>query len=380
MKYRFLCMAAAFFSVAAEHHSIAELFQALTQKLPISQVLSLEQARSAYNKQQVDVHVLSRFLKELATYPCMLLTRSRYDQALVKILFPFAEIVEVSSAETSVEVLIGRVKSFAQMHGGYVVVLTNLDAIGLQIQHVLNRHVSQICHLSVDGLLSTISHRVDMTKLGRLMKRKIHILCTAAILPIKYEERKQQYTRALTRVNEFCYKPYIVESCVAGPTFLNDLSSEVLYSLSNNTHLKNKGVNEFVSMIKAFEYWNFNDDDIIVKLTGRYFFQGDAFLRFLEDSLDVDCAAKFVTVPAGPTKGVDAVLTGCFAMRCDLFKRMLTFFDYGWLEREMMCVEHVVGPYLNMLASKGIKVSRQNKLHVEANMFYTQGSDEISYW
>jgi 5S rRNA maturation endonuclease (ribonuclease M5) len=373
-------MAAAFFSVAAEHHSVVELFQALTQKLPISQVLSLDQARSAYNSQQVDVHLLSRFLKELATHPCMLLTGLNYDQSLVRLLFPHVEIVEVSSAQTSRDDLIERVKNFTQVHGGYAVVLTNLDAIGLQIQHLLNRHVSQICHFAIDGLLSRILHGVDIIKLERLMKRKIHVLCTAAILPIKYEERKQQYTRALKRVSEFCYKPYIVESCVPGPTFLNDLSTEVLHTLSNNPHLKNKGVNEFVSMIKAFEHWSFNDDDIIVKLTGRYFFQNDAFLRFLEDSSDIDCAAKFVTVPAGPTKGVDAVLTGCFAMRCDLFKQMLTFFDYDWLEREMMCVEHVVGPYLNTLATKGIKVSRQDRLHVEANMFYTQGSDEISYW
>lgn len=211
----------------------------------------------------------------------------------------------------------------------------------------------------------------------RFKKQKVHVVCSAALIPHMYEQRKRQYIRSLKRISQLGYQPYVVESCVAGPTFFDEYSSRVFYSRSNDSSLKNKGVNESVSMLKAFEAWNdIDDNDMILKLTGRYYLQSDKILRFLENNPQVDALAKFEKMERV------SVLTGCFAMKFGLFKEMLRAFDYDKMERELICVEHEVGPYLNMLARQGKKVVRVENLGVEANVFGFIGSHEhdVVYW
>jgi hypothetical protein len=369
-------MCLGFVGLKADNY-IINAFRSLIKQQPVNVSLVPEPPLPGDANNVVDVHVLSRFLKKVATGPCLLITETIPDQNILEKLLPKAQ-VSLISAESHIESVINQIQNFADTHGGYATILTNLPSQAHDTQ-VIRRQIPQLCYVDVEGLLNQdkANIQVDMPKLLKLMKRNIHVVCTAALIPRRYEQRKNQYIRALRRIVEFGYHPYIVESCVQGPTFLDDWSKDTLYSQTNDVSLKNKGVNEFKSLLYAFNDWNFDDDDIIVKLTGRYFFQADAFIRSLENMDNIDCAAKFVTVPV---TGVDAVLTGCFAMRFGLFKEMLEFFDYDELERAMICVEHVVGPYLNNLSKKGYNVIRRKKLDIEANMFYTHGSNEISYW
>jgi hypothetical protein len=365
-------------AVCFEIQAITDLFTRLMKQESIAVERNKQQDASKILIQTAknDPNMFTRFLKELLTHPCLLLVDEGVNSALAEQLLPGVTMYEDG------EDLSLRTEHFIKAQQGYCVILNALSSENNALQQVIQEQ--KLCYLPVRDLFATLndaeSSNIDMHKIFKLMKRKIHVVCTAAIIPIKVEERRDQYVRALSRVVEFGYHPYIVESCVTGPTYLDDWSKHVLYTQTNDTSLNNKGVNEFTSMLHAFNTWNFNDDDIVVKLTGRYFFQTDEFIRFLEDADDIDCAAKFVTVAAGLPTEVDAVLTGCFAMRFGLFKQMLNFFDYDELEREMLCVEHVVGPYLNKLTENGVTVARRDMLHVEANMFYSHGSSEISYW
>lgn len=331
---------------------------------------------------QQDPHLFTRLLKEVSAYPCLFITDKEVNEDAVEILFPGVSDYLFTRGKDR-DTVKRDIEDFLAKQSSYAIILSEVH-LHADHKRELLKVFPGVGIIEVSDILSTFTGSagvgLNKEKIARLMKRKIKVLCTAAIIPIKEEERKQQYSKALHRVIEFGYRPYIVESCVSGPSYFDGMSSTVFYSLSNNPALRNKGVNEFVSMIKAFQHWDFDDEDMIIKLTGRYYFMSDSFIRFIEDAEDVDAAAKFVTVPAGPTKGVDAVLTGCFAMKCGEFKKMLNHFDYDWLEREMICVEHVVGPYLNVLAQKGFRVSRRDRLDLEANMFYTHGSSEISYW
>lgn len=339
-------------------------------------------ASSLVQAAESDPNFVTRLFKELMSYPTLLVSNKQEDPSVTGQLFPGASVHEVSQGQE--QNLVQAAVHFIYRQQGYCVLLTNLGSQTSLITDFLEHEkISRICVLPVDEILAACNHEtthnIDVEKIYRLMKRKIHVVCTAAIIPIKADERKMQYIRSLSAINQFGYRPYIIESCVQGRTFLDDWAKQVLYTQTNDSRLQNKGVNEFTSMLHAFNYWEFNDDDIIVKLTGRYVLRSDAFIRFLEDADDVDCAAKFVTVSMGDNS-IDAVLTGCFAMRFNLFKEMLESFDYEKFEREMICVEHAVGPHLNAITEAGVKVVRREKLDVEANMFYSHGSSEISYW
>lgn len=347
--------------------SLPNTFQAMVHKQPIFQPL-LSEYRSG---EPVDVHMLSRFLKEAAEYPCIVLTRPGSDQELIAALFPKASVYQMS-LEISHDAVIKQIQAVVNSNDGYALVFTHLGSDTALAQE-LHKNLPHIGVVAIDALFNN-SPLIDMPKLLRLMKRKIHVVCTAALIPIKYEERKFQYMRGINRIIDLGYHPYVAESCVFGTSFLDDCSKRVLYTSSNNAALKNKGVNESVSLLSGLWYWNFDDDDIILKLTGRYFLQSDAIIRLLEDDEDIVALAKF------EKRDISSVLTGCFAMRCDLMKEMYASYDYDVMERDMICIEHAVGPYLDKLEEKGSKIIRVDCLDVEANMFFTQGTDEISYW
>ena len=362
------------FTASKAEDLIIDVFQSLIQKKPICQSLVPEMHRSGNAVNFVDVHLLSRFLKELAKYPCLVFAEDLPNQTLLNELFPQAEVYQVS-ADEHIDSLVNQVQLFAAAHGGYAAVLTQLPSRPDVTRQVQER-IPQLCYLSIDGLFdqATGNAYLDMPKLLKLMKRRIHIVCTAALIPIRYNQRKNQYIRSLNVLRRYGYDPYVVESCVAGPTFLDEHCNNVCYTLSNDAQLRNKGVNESVSLLMALEKWQFKDDDIILKLTGRYLLQSDALLRFLENNEDVVALAKYAK------ENYSTVLTGCFAMRCDLMKKMYASFDYDWMEREMICVEHEVGPHLDELEKFGFKLVRAEHLGVEANVFGESGMDGIVYW
>ncbi len=383
VKKKIILVLFVFFDVSCETQWVQDLFRQIIKRKTVLCEKSRfkKKAISLVRSAESDPNMVTRLFKEFTSYPCLLISNKDIDRSVVGQLFPSAIVCAVSS-NMGQEFEQKAMDDFVSAQKEYCVVLTNVGSDALSLPKASQKEgFAGVCVLPVDDILAASSgftpHVMNVEKIFRLMKRRIHVIGTAAIIPTLYEQRKKQYTRAINRIVEFGYHPYIVESCVRGPTFLDGLSKNTLYSKTNNASLKNKGVNEFKSLLYAFNEWPFDDDDIIVKLTGRYFFQMDTLIRFLEDADDVDCAAKFLTVPI---TGVDAVLTGCFAMRFGLFKEMLEFFDYDELESGMVCVEHVVGPYLNNLSKKGYNVMRRQKLDVEANMFYTHGSNEISYW
>lgn len=162
----------------------------------------------------------------------------------------------------------------------------------------------------------------------------IKILATSAIIHDNYALRQKEYEVSLSAVNKFGHDLYIVECCrETGPCFLEDFSNNVFYSNVNAT-LKNKGVNEANALIKAFEYFNFNPKDLIVKITGRYTLLANSFLDEVED---YDCILN----PRG-----DHVFFGCFALRAEMFYQMLCSFNKITMEHDMIGIEYMVARYL----------------------------------
>lgn len=185
----------------------------------------------------------------------------------------------------------------------------------------------------------------------------IKIVCSAALLDEKYEVRKQEYINAIERIKQFGFMPYIVESCKSGPTFLDQLSDKVWYAKTNDFGLRNKGVNEAKALLNFFEHNKFNDDDIILKITGRYFFIDDSFLRYITNHLEYDAFVKDFRKPNGRERDM---FTACFAMKYKYFVEFLQQLDLLKLEREMICIEWELADYVAL--SQEMKICIINKL------------------
>ena len=178
----------------------------------------------------------------------------------------------------------------------------------------------------------------------------VRILCTAALIKQNNELRKTEYINCLERLKHYGMKPYIVESCHSiGPTFLDDHAFHVCYTGTNNPRLRNKGVNEALSLIAALEYFNFDDNDMIIKLTGRYILEPADFINTVKNNPDVDAVVK-----RNPDGQVFAV---CFAMRCNHMKTMLNNLNFDSMERNMINLEREVGTYIDRKQLHYLKIN-----------------------
>ncbi len=189
---------------------------------------------------------------------------------------------------------------------------------------------------------------------------QIRVVCTAALIDQKSEERKNEYEYSFKKLREYGYAPYIVESLRAAKTFLDEHSEHVCYTQTNNALLRNKGVNEARSLQKGLAAFGFDDNDMIIKLTGRYFFNSDAFIQLVQERSDIDAFIKY--------DAIGQTITGCYAMRYKYFKEMLDSIDYHVMEKKMINIEREVANYIKRKQSV-IKVLAVDQLDVTANIF-----------
>lgn len=216
--------------------------------------------------------------------------------------------------------------------------------------------------------LKTAFSTWKMDDWARWLKKKepgIKILCTSALIPFKFEERKEEYIKSLKIIESYGFKSqtYIAESGPYTPlSFFEDYCDHVYYSNSNDTSYINKGVNEAKAMIGAFNYFDFDDDDMIVKLTGRYYFNSDDFLQIVKANPEMDAIASYYY--GDPKRGIN---TGCYAIRCKYFKQMLNGLDFKKMEEKLIDIELEAGRFLEKME----KVKYLEKTGITANVNHT---------
>lgn len=99
---------------------------------------------------------------------------------------------------------------------------------------------------------------------------QIYVLYTSALLPKQFELRKQEYLKSFYTLISYGYEPWIIESTNIDNSFFDEISNRVLYPQKNVLSLRNKGVNEVMSIRASIPLLPFEDNDIVIKLTGRY--------------------------------------------------------------------------------------------------------------
>ena len=152
------------------------------------------------------------------------------------------------------------------------------------------------------------------------------------------------------------------------------MSRNVFYSKVHDFNVKdigNKGINEARTLLDGFTHYNFQPNDMILKLTGRYNLKSDKIIRLIKNNPDVDVFVKVIHNGTWP-------LTGCFAMRQCLFKDLLQNLDLKEMESNFIYIEVKVMDYINnMLKNKIGKVMFIDHLDLVANIV---GDGRVSKW
>ncbi len=194
---------------------------------------------------------------------------------------------------------------------------------------------------------------------------KIRVYLSTALTDAHSEFRKKQYINSFNILAKYGYgyeDIYIVEALrKQGPTFLDDYSKHVFYSTVNDPHAKDNGVNEARTMLEGSYYFNFDPENMILKLTGRHHFISDDFLRIVENNTDYDAIVKIL--PHAPIMHCI-----CFAMKCKHFQEMFKTMDYN--PRSWVNLETATRKYIDRKVKQGnFKVLFIDKLGIKAVLF-----------
>lgn len=182
---------------------------------------------------------------------------------------------------------------------------------------------------------------------------KTHFLLTSALIEDFYVEREAEYRRCVETLRSYGVprENITIVECVASSdqkTYLEDLDvCNVFYSKTHNPKIRNKGVLEGTAMKSFFQLAepSYGQDDLIVKLTGRYWFTEPTFVNQIEQfnlsPENIDLVAQF-------DESKQQIRTGCFAMKYKFLRHAIETLDYTQMESNMINIELRLAQYASM--------------------------------
>lgn len=141
-------------------------------------------------------------------------------------------------------------------------------------------------------------------------------------------ERKERYLYAINNTLKVLPQeiiPIIVENNGKRDTFLDNFYHgvnrvQVLYTENNKLPFKSKGANELLDIKEVIDKCNIKDEDLIIKLTGRYRVLSPKFFKdVIANEHKYDAFVKFFGSCSLKFELHDCIL-GCYAMRAKYIK------------------------------------------------------------
>lgn len=173
--------------------------------------------------------------------------------------------------------------------------------------------------------------------------------------------RKNEYFLAISNVLASIPKniiPVIIENSCDGESYLDVFNCKIIYTRNNTfqtdgKYILHKGYNETISIKKAIEILDVNDDDMIVKLTGRYLLFKDDIFQFVNRCPEKDAFLRYFNIMTYTSESIDMV-QGLFALRAKYFK----IFEYR--NPDVGCEEEFVSNINEFIPKE--KIMSLNKL------------------
>ena len=158
----------------------------------------------------------------------------------------------------------------------------------------------------------------------------IYLIVTSSIIDKNQHTKKDDEFRKNTYLNSIKktlavlpndITPILVENNGKRETYLDELDIPVFYTENNNNPLYyHKAVNEFADIHDVIKKYNIKDEDMIIKITGRYYPYHSYFFDLVcNEQLNYDVFMKFLNVGTMVFDPNDCVM-GLFAMRCKYLK------------------------------------------------------------
>jgi hypothetical protein len=138
-----------------------------------------------------------------------------------------------------------------------------------------------------------------------------------------YEQRKLEYLTSIAKTISFLRKDIkviIVENNGKRPTYLDMLGVDVHYTTNNSNRYIHKGINELQDIHSVIQEYGIQDDDTVIKLTGRYHLLNDSFIKTVIENQEYDGFVKYFNVCSLTFEKEDCVL-GLYAMKCHKLKQ-----------------------------------------------------------
>ena len=141
-------------------------------------------------------------------------------------------------------------------------------------------------------------------------------------------ERKERYLYAIKETLKQLPQeitPIIVENNGKRGTYLDNFyhgigNVSVVYTENNKLPFKSKGANELLDIKEVIEKCNIKDDDIVIKLTGRYRALSPKFFKDVIENEDIyDAFVKFFGTCSLKFEEYDCIL-GYYAVRAKYIK------------------------------------------------------------
>jgi hypothetical protein len=170
--------------------------------------------------------------------------------------------------------------------------------------------------------------------------------------------RKNRYFDSIKQIlsfieNDSTIKPIIVENNGKRDTYLDDFNCDVFYTNNNQQRFRHKGKNELMDVKDVIEHYNIQDEDIIIKLSGRYKLQDPTFINLVKQNIDnYEAFIKFFNVCTLQYMFDDCVL-GLFAIKSKYIKN----FDYQFIRSaECEFADHVRKNVSNIMEIKTLNL------------------------
>ena len=124
-------------------------------------------------------------------------------------------------------------------------------------------------------------------------------------------------------------------------TFLDSFGVPVLYTRTNRIITRNYGMKELIDILECIKKFNIQDDDFIVKITGRYLLADDSpFINEIKrlEETQYDSIIRFGAYYNPPEAKSGNCITGLIGLRCKYVKEIEipdedTFVEEKWAKR-----------------------------------------------
>ena len=156
------------------------------------------------------------------------------------------------------------------------------------------------------------------------------------------ETRKKEYINGITKLKNMVDKLniknseiIIIENNGERKTFLDDFGCKVFYTYNNFIQVRNKGYKELRDIRDCIDKFKIQDDDFIVKITGRYILEEESeFMNVIAKIHETpyDCVIKYGNFGTPLSIKVHDCITGLIGMRCSYVKKIVYPNDFEHVE------------------------------------------------